>query len=240
MAVAVAVSVSPEVILDSRLALVHRGQGWLAVADVHYGFSGAMRARGGLFPLWGDTTIEERLAELCAEYAPETLLINGDLVHGRVKREEFGRFLGRLADLAPRLVLVGGNHDRSPTARAAAFVESFAVPGFFFHHGHLELPVPSGCVEVMGHYHPAVTLRDGAGLRLKLPAFVEVAGALRTQWVLPAFSPWAGGADWAECADSVTRRWVCGPGRILPPPNDRIGSSVPATCQTVSDPVTDR
>jgi metallophosphoesterase superfamily enzyme len=212
----VSVPVSPGVVLDSRLALIHREQGWLAVADVHYGFSEAMRASGGLFPVWGDAPVEERLAALCADYGPETLIINGDLVHGRVRREVFGGFLERLAALAPRVVLVGGNHDRSPTVRAAGFVESYAAPGFFFHHGHLELAVPEGCVEVTGHFHPAVTLRDGAGLRLKLPAFIAEQGAGRTRWILPAFSPWAGGAVWEDGADCVTQRWICGPRRILP------------------------
>jgi len=127
-----AVLVHPEVLLDSRLALIHRGQSWLAVADVHYGFAETMRERGGLFPMWGDVTLEERLAALCADYRPETLIINGDLVHGRVRREVFAGFLERLAGMAERVVSVSGNHDRSPTVRAAAFVESHATPGFFF------------------------------------------------------------------------------------------------------------
>lgn len=238
MAASVSVPVFPEVVLDSRLALVHRGQGWLAVADVHYGFSEAMRASGGLFPVWGDAPIEERLGVLCAEYQPETLIINGDLVHGRVRREAFGGFLQRLARLAPRLVLVGGNHDRSPTAQAAAFVESHSVPGFFFHHGHLALPVPEGSVEVTGHHHPAVMLRDGAGLRLKLPAFVteEVGG--RVRWILPAFSPWAGGAVWNDEEGGITQRWVCGPNRIWPMENNLGSREVSSTCQMLPDPLT--
>lgn len=239
MAAAVSVPVSADVVLDSRLALAHPGQGWMAVADVHYGFSGAMRASGGLFPIWGDATVEERLGALCRDYRPETLIINGDLVHGRVCREAFGAFLERLARLAPRLVLVGGNHDRSPTARAAAFVESHAEPGFFFHHGHLELPVPQGSVEVVGHHHPAIVLRDGAGLRLKLPGFVTENLGERARWILPAFSPWAGGAVWPDAEGGVTRRWVCGPGRILRIDGEPEAGAATSTCQKVSDPLTE-
>ncbi len=209
--------IQPGLVLDSRLGLYHRGQGWLAVADVHYGFSEAMRARGGLFPVWGDVTVEERLRDLCADYRPETLIVNGDLVHGRVRRDEFAAFLARLERMAERVVLVAGNHDRSPTARAAAFVDSYRTPGFFFHHGHLGLAAADGETEVTGHFHPATVLRDGAGLRLKLPTFVAESGdAGRSRWVLPAFSPWAGGAEWKEESGRAARRWICGPSRILP------------------------
>jgi putative SbcD/Mre11-related phosphoesterase len=218
------VPIESEVVLDSRLALIHRGQRWLAVADVHYGFSAVMREKGGLFPVWGDATVEERLAALCADHEPRTLIINGDLVHGRVKRDEFAAFVDRLAGMAERLILVGGNHDRSPTVRAAGFVESHEEEGFFFHHGHMEPPVPEGCIEVVGHHHPAVTLRDGAGLRLKLPAFVESANADRTRWILPAFSPWAGGAEWPDEPGCWTRRWICGPNRILVPPGPGVSA----------------
>jgi len=234
-----AVLVHPEVLLDSRLALVHQTQGWLAVADVHYGFAETMRERGGLFPLWGDVTVEERLAALCADYQPETLIINGDLVHGRVHRFEFAGFLTRLGCMAEQVIFVGGNHDRSPTVRAAGFVESHNTPGFFFHHGHLDLKAPEGVIEVTGHFHPAVTLRDGAGLRLKLPAFVEEAGGWGTRWILPAFSPWAGGAEWPDQKGTVTHRWICGPKRILPPdPTDRSDPTDLSDCQKPPDPVT--
>jgi putative SbcD/Mre11-related phosphoesterase len=207
--------IRPGVWLDARLALVHRRQGWLAVADVHYGYAAAMRDRGGLFPMWGDETVEERLRALCEDHRPETLVVNGDLVHGRVKRETFAAFLGRLGELAERVVLVAGNHDRSPTARAAGFVDRFRTPGFLFHHGHEVVTAEPGEIEVTGHFHPAVVLRDGAGLRLKLPAFVEETGE-RTRWILPAFSPWAGGAEWPTAPGRRVRRWGCAPKRILP------------------------
>ncbi len=63
--------------------------------------------------------------------------------------------------------------------------------------------------QIIGHHHPAGTIRDGAGLRLKLPAFVQDAGC----WILPAFSPWAAGVPWQATAGS--RMWLCTPQRIL-------------------------
>ena len=45
--------VVPGVWLDSRRALIHREAGWMAAADVHFGYEVTRRAEGGLFPLWG-------------------------------------------------------------------------------------------------------------------------------------------------------------------------------------------
>jgi metallophosphoesterase superfamily enzyme len=105
-------------------------------------------------------------------------------------------------------------------------VESHSEEGFLFHHGHrfsrlLKKNSPSGTtpIHITGHFHPAHTLADGAGLRLKLPAFVQeyrttspADGAAPVEappepscsadafqhWILPAFSPWAAGGSVRE------------------------------------------
>lgn len=209
------VAVSAGILLDGRLALFHEGERWLALADTHFGYSEAMRQAGALFPVWGNETILTRLQALCADYRPDFLIILGDLVHGRVCRNEFGDFLQHLRALASKLILIRGNHDRSPTVEAASFVESWSHGAFFFHHGHLDLPAPPGCIEVTGHWHPAVSLRDGAGLSLKLPAFVQ----LERRWILPAFSPWAGGKTWNPHDTPGARRWACSPHGVFELPD---------------------
>ncbi len=57
--------VSGDVLLDGRLALFHRTQRWLAVADLHFGYELSQRAAGRLMPMWGMASVEERLHELC-------------------------------------------------------------------------------------------------------------------------------------------------------------------------------
>src|SRR2546423_1126559 len=64
-------------------------------------------------------------------------------------------------------------------------------------------------IQIIGHFHPAATLHDGAGLRLKFPALVQESGC----WILPAFSPWASGTEWIEREQG--RIWLCTPNRIL-------------------------
>ena len=197
-------------LLDARLALYHRREKWLAVADLHFGYELSQRAAGALFPLWGMETIEMRLRALLTDYRPERLIIVGDFVHDRAARDPALDLLERLRG-ETEVVLLAGNHDRR------AFDPKEMRPwlitdGFCFYHGDGAPPAEAaGRREVIGHHHPAGTLRDGAGLALKLPAFLETGN----RWVLPAFSPWAagGGGGFGRGA----QRWLCGPKRILKP-----------------------
>ena len=203
-------------VLDSRLALYHRDERWLAVADVHYGYELSQRAAGGLFPLWGMDSIETRLRALLEDYRPARLIVAGDFVHDRTAREPALALVRRLSEVNDgcEIVLVAGNHDR----RAFSSDETcrfFVTDGFYFHHGDGAGPTATELgrrTVIIGHHHPAGTLSDGAGTSIKLPAFVQTAEG---PWVLPAFSPWAagGGGGFGRGA----RRWLCGPKRILPP-----------------------
>jgi metallophosphoesterase superfamily enzyme len=212
------VQIEPECILDARLALYHRAEKWLAVADVHFGYELSQRATGALFPLWGMAEIEERLFGLLTDYRPERLIIVGDFVHDGAARLHALDLLGRLAGgLHARpgceVVLIGGNHDRRAFA-ADEFCVCHATERFYFHHGDGPGPADLGNrIAIIGHHHPAGVLRDGAGLALKLPAFVQDG----RQWILPAFSPWAAGG----CGPFApgARFWLCSPGRILAPRN---------------------
>ena len=75
---------------------------------------------------------------------------------------------------------------KSNAWRKSDLRDSFTTDRFEFHHGDCERE-QNGRIQIIGHFHPAATLHDGAGLRLKFPAFVQESGC----WILPAFSPWA-------------------------------------------------
>ena len=79
---------------------------------------------------------------------------------------------------------------------------------FVFITGTAKTKSASG-IQIVGHHHPAVTIRDGAGLRLKLPAFVQE----DTNWIMPAFSPWAAGAEWTGSEQAI--KWLCSPERVM-------------------------
>ena len=199
--------IAESVLLDSRLALFHEQEKWLAIADLHFGFELSQRAAGCLVPLWGMESIETRLSHLLYDYRPATLVLLGDLVHDKKGAREFFSLVTRLRKQCD-VVLLAGNHDTQIKRLTADLRDFFTTDRFEFHHGDCERE-QNGRIQIIGHFHPAATLHDGAGLRLKFPALVQESGC----WILPAFSPWAPGTEWIEREQG--RIWLCTPNRIL-------------------------
>ena len=198
--------VAENVLLDARLALFHERERWLAIADLHYGFELSQRAAGRMVPMWGMESASARLLALIADYKPQQLILVGDLVHDHTARDAL-RKLFDVARESCEIVAVAGNHDRK-LRRFIELRDSFVTAGFEFHHGHCER-AHSGHTQIIGHFHPAAILRDGAGLRLKFPAFVQEEHC----WILPAFSPWSAGTEWRS--EEQRRIWLCSPQRIF-------------------------
>ena len=205
-AIAHRVAIDADVLLDSRLALFHQKEHWLAVADLHFGYELSQRAAGRLMPLWGTRSIDERLTELLDEYRPRELILVGDLVHDKASVAAAVALLERLRERC-QVVAIAGNHDRD-IARAITLLERWETPEFVFHHGDCIANEPDR-IQIIGHHHPAATITDGAGLRLKFPALIQQERC----WILPAFSPWASGTAWI--GDEQTRIWLCTPRRVL-------------------------
>jgi hypothetical protein len=209
------VAISEEITLDGRLALIHRKQGWMAVADLHFGYELSQRAAGRLMPMWGMHTVEQQLSGLLDDYQPRQLIVLGDVVHDAAARMAAWELMQRLGARC-ELIVLAGNHDRG-LAGAVRMHDSFETDGFYFHHGHCAAEA-SGRVQLIGHHHPAGIVRDGAGLRLKLPAFVQQGSC----WIMPAFSPWAAGSPWKT--DEQSRVWLCSPQRIFPLPAEPVSA----------------
>lgn len=215
--------VAPGVLLDSRLGIFHRQERWLAVSDLHFGYEVSRRRDGGLWPLWGMETIEARLRAMVEEWAPEQLILVGDIVDSSAAPEEAITWLASLSDLCPEVILIEGNHDRGEVKRHFEFVPWYRKGEFFFHHGHRDrLDAGAGesavGIEVTGHFHPSVRFNDGAGTSLKLPALTREVFVKegRELWRLPAFSPWAGGHPAKPTgSESTFSQWACGGKRIF-------------------------
>jgi len=205
-----AAEIRPEVWLDARRALWLAAPRILVVADLHWGYAASHRSRGHLLPPWGDAEIAGRLGDLVSDYRPGEMIWLGDSIHalaGRAAAEDF------VARAAVPLTVVVGNHDRRWKQAA---VPSVVRGEYLLHHGHETAAAAPGQTEVVGHFHPAATLSDGAGGRLKVPALV--AGPRRL--ILPAFSPWAAGTPWNRQLRPEERLWAVTPRRVfaLPPP----------------------
>lgn len=192
--------------LDDRRALYIAASRSLVVADVHWGYVEAHRAVGNLLPAWGDTEIAARLQGLIADWAPQRILWLGDSLHTPAARTAAEAFLAALPPDVETIVLAG-NHDRGwPRALHREWREA----GARFRHGD-DVSEPGDEVEIVGHHHPAFVWNDRAGNAGKLPA--AVVGPRR--WVLPAFSPWAGGTPWNERLAPDEKLWVLAPTRIF-------------------------
>jgi uncharacterized protein len=198
--------IADHVLLDGRLALFHKREKWLAIADLHFGYELSRRAAGWLIPFWGMDSITERLFELLNDYEPERLIILGDLVQDRAARFEARKLLEHVREFC-EVIVISGNHDRQLEGTIELF-DSWSSNEFHFHHGHCAVQ-KSQLIQVIGHHHPAGSLSDGAGLHLKLPAFVQQ----KRCWIMPAFSPWAAGTTWLP--DEESRIWLCSPQRVL-------------------------
>jgi putative SbcD/Mre11-related phosphoesterase len=209
------VEVAAGIWLDSRLALVSPGAGWLAISDVHYGYEVSLRKTGYLFPDYGREDMEARLDALLLDYQPATLIFVGDMVHDYHGVREFLGWLEELRDRVPRVVLIRGNHDRY-LSDCLGGLEDFHLDGaHFFHHGHEETWKGRGEIEITGHWHPAIVVSDGAGTSIRAPAFWrEPRPGGGERWVLPAFSPWTGGTIYQRTPGD--QLWMCHPRRILP------------------------
>ena len=185
---------------DSRLALVHETEKWLAIADIHYGYELSQRAAGALFPAWGMQKIENRLAELIEDYCPQTVLFLGDLVHTIAASSAFRMWTSKLSDSVPELILIRGNHDRR--LKQVALHDNWRIGRHVFHHGHQPPEIESGEIGFSGHLHPAQTLSDGAGFSCKVPVLLQTSSG----YILPAFSPWAAGGQQKQI--SVIQSWA--------------------------------
>ena len=165
----------------------------LLIADAHLGYGWAQRRRGELGPV-ADQDMEARLTHLLDELQPRHLVFLGDVVHAPYPSPEERRLIVDVfTSMAARadLVLVRGNHDRGLTRDFGyPLVTEWRAPGLLAVHGDRLPPVNEEHL-VLGHFHPVYSPRDAAGARLRIPVFTWTE---RTT-ILPAFSPFAAGAD---------------------------------------------
>lgn len=181
------------VVLDARRAAYLPQTGHLLVSDLHWGKSETFQRHGIPIP---DSLLQSDLARLTAlieTYQPKSLLVLGDLIHGKLGlSEELNRKIlaWRAANSLP-ISLIIGNHDRSVSLVAEqwgiALVGEQArhAPFLFSHHPETEANWYNWC----GHIHPMVQVRSKHD-SLRLPCFhLTPIGA-----TLPAFSEFTGGA----------------------------------------------
>ena len=193
-----------KVIVAGETLLLHpdRAAYWTArrtllLADLHLG-KGAHFRRAGIAvpPLVSDVNFA-RLRGLIECFAPERVLLLGDLFHSDHNHvwQSFCAFTASLPGIS--FELVPGNHDVLPThcyveARLLYHPEIISEGPFSFSHH----PLPEGKrlpdrYNLCGHVHPCVKLLDRSGRGMKLPSFYFG----EHEGILPAFGEFTGCAE---------------------------------------------
>ncbi len=183
----------------------------LAVSDLQLGQEAVLHGRGidvpnGQFPL-----IIERLEAMLQQTRASRVLINGDIKHEFSKPlqqewDEVLRLLGFFKKKGVELVLVRGNHDNYVQKilrnQNLKMHDYFYEKGILFAHGHKNLREYGNFPEmqqystlVIGHVHPAVSIRDEINVPHKYPCLLKGECNGKELLVLPSLSPLAAGTD---------------------------------------------
>lgn len=199
-------------ILDTCLFLVKSNI--LIIPDVHIGYEEALNKQGILIPRTQFKDIMQNIEKIIKETMSRFRKINkiiiiGDLKHefGTISETEWRqtlRFIDFLQMYCKDIVLLRGNHDTilGPIAgkRGIKIVDDIEIDRCLLLHGHR---LPANIQKniktiIIGHEHPAITLRDGPRAeRFKcfLKGTWKKASKRYDLIVLPSFNPLIEGTD---------------------------------------------
>lgn len=190
--------------------LLQRGREKVVViGDLHIGWEVTLGQQGIHVPSQTSKMLQ-RLTAIIEQKHPSRLILLGDVKHSVTGAEleewrDVPEFFEKLIKLVPSVQVIVGNHDGNLEPLTPSKVELLSPSGFALWsrfgllHGHA-WPSPEllGCETlILGHLHPAVTLRDALGYRLTRPAWVTapcnarklVQGTLRTAGVRTKVKP---------------------------------------------------
>ena len=191
-------------ILPER-ALYWPAQKCLMIADLHLGKADTFRHFGIAVPQAVQWTDLQRLSRLLEQLKPQSCVVLGDFVHGRIVNTATVNAWNALvaAFSQTRFELLVGNHDKALPANTFSFYSvtpHLEMDGVWLSHEPLGRgALPSGLhLNIHGHIHPAMRV-DGS--RAKLPALVY----RKPYLMMPAFSEFTAGVSAGLPNDAV---WV--------------------------------
>ena len=178
----------------------------LIIADVHIGYEEALNKQGVLVPRVQFEEMAkrmERIFDALKGKKIDMIIINGDLKHefGTISEQEWRntlKFLDLLAKHCSEIVLVKGNHDTilGPIARKrnVRVVDSFNIGKVLITHGDKVLNLKDYETIIIGHEHPAVSLKEGPRIE-KFKCFLKGKYKGKNLIVQPSFNTMVGGTD---------------------------------------------
>ncbi|MEM2916244.1 MAG: metallophosphoesterase, partial [Candidatus Woesearchaeota archaeon] len=173
------------------------------LSDLHIGFEEFLMKQGVLVPRFHYKDIIDRLEQVFSKARPKVIVLNGDLKHefGGTSRQEWKETM-RLFDYLQRkceqIVIVKGNHDPSlgPLAnkKEIQIVPELKLGNILVCHGDSMPKTKDAEVIIMGHIHPAVSLRDNGRVE-RFKCFLKGKCGKSTLIIQPSFHPSVEGSD---------------------------------------------
>ena len=175
----------------------------LVISDVHLGIEGEMQHKGVLVPKYHFKELMKRFEYIFSRVSPELIIITGDLKHefGRISEQEWRellRFFDFLSKHSKKIILLKGNHDPflGPIAkkRNLEVVKEYKINDVLFVHGDYEPELKNTKTIIMGHEHPAITLREKTKVE-KFKCFLKGKYKNKDLIVLPSLNLLIEGTD---------------------------------------------
>ena len=174
----------------------------LVINDLHIGYEEVLHRKGILVPRFQLEQIMKKLKIIIEKTKPVKIIINGDLKHefGKVLRQEWKEvleFLDFLLQNISEVIIIKGNHDPiiQPIAdkKGIAVVNQYQVGETLIVHGD-ELVETTAKRIVIGHEHPAITIREGSKWE-KYKCFLKGTWKKKELIAVPSFNPLLEGTD---------------------------------------------
>jgi putative SbcD/Mre11-related phosphoesterase len=181
----------------------------LVIADLHFGQEESLSKKGVFVPRFQSKDIERLIIGLIEKWQPEELVITGDLKHefGSILDTEWRNilhFFDKALSVCKRIVILKGNHDIMLQAiakkKGIELLTSHSVCDTLLIHGDAipdENLLKKCKAIVMGHEHPAITLRKENRAE-KFKCFLKGKFKSKVLVVMPSFNTLTIGMDVLE------------------------------------------
>ncbi|MEM3637970.1 MAG: metallophosphoesterase family protein [Conexivisphaerales archaeon] len=195
------VSPWPVIYLEKERAIV--------ASDLHLGFEDKLEQEGISIPRSFLGQILQSIIEPAKNMGASKIIFLGDVKHEFGEPEEaewyfVKKMLRECFKVVKDVEVVKGNHDNY----IARILKEFNIPlytpsleagGYTLTHGHLDV---KGKRLLIGHEHPAVSIKDDFGVKHRYKAFIEAEVHDKKVFVLPSASPITLGTDMNETPSS--------------------------------------
>ena len=183
-------------ILDSLPAIYMPELDLIVLSDLHLGLEASMTSKGNYVPTFHLEEVKEELSKLKELSNADRILINGDLKNeystSYSEKSEIKELIDFLQTKFSDIIIIKGNHDLFLEdllkEKGLRLLDSYKEDGILFVHGHEELEDEEFDTVVIGHEHPALSLKDDIGVKEKIPCLLHGQTKLGELFVLPPYS----------------------------------------------------